>query len=138
MRFLIKIFCLINILLSLIIGGIIYYLDGNGTYIGNLLYCVLGYHNINFTIPSIFRNWGCDFLWAYAFSFAMLMSLYSSEAPYKKTFLVVFFCTILLEGTQKFFCYYATFDWFDIVFQILASVIALLIYYFIDNYQRRR
>ncbi len=67
------VFCAVNIALPLLAGAYIYIRIGRDSYFGNLICELFNISKIsaNSEIREFFRNWGGDFLWAYALFFAV-------------------------------------------------------------------
>jgi hypothetical protein len=68
-----------------------------------------------------------DFLWAYALTFTMQIFVKSEDkAEYMKLSFYCFLFEILIEVVQKLNIISGTFDVYDIVFEGVATLIALL------------
>lgn len=115
------IFFICNILIPLFIGAYIYIFVDNDSYFGNF---IRGFFNVttvesNSNIVNIMRNWGCDFLFAYALLFALYMN---KKALYISISYTVI-CSVgleLLQLIQINFLKCGTFDVIDIIVEIAA------------------
>lgn len=98
----------------------------SGTFINTL--SGVDFHYIPKTVLGLFIvNWFCDSLWAYALVFALYIVL----SPFKSKLL--FSCVIsvllglILEILQGVNILSGTFDWWDIIIEIVAVIIAMSI-----------
>lgn len=115
------IFLICNILIPLIIGAYIYIFVDNDSYFGNF---IRGFFDVtmfefNSNIVNILRNWGCDFLFAYALLFALYMN--TKVLCISISYTAV--CSVgleLLQLIQIDFLKCGTFDVIDIIVEIAA------------------
>lgn len=119
-------FLISNAFVPLLLGLAIYVFMKNGTYINSFLGVEFNYSPK--TVLGIFiANWFCDFLWSYALVFALYLVL----SPFKNN--LIFSCVtsallgLILELLQGTNILSGTFDWWDIIIEIVAVIIALLI-----------
>ena len=108
---------LINIMVPLIVGGGYYCLFCPGTFISDL-------NPFNLCISmgtGILRNYGCDFLWAYAFVFAIA---FFSDIRIREIVAEAFIFYLVTEVLQLFLIINGTFDLMDIIIECLAGTIA--------------
>ena len=98
----------------------------NGTYINSFLGVEFNYSPK--TVLGIFiANWFCDFLWSYALVFVLYLVL----SPFKNN--LIFSCVtsallgLILELLQGTNILSGTFDWWDIIIEIVAVIIAMSI-----------
>ena len=112
--------CLLNCILALITGMLIYSLFGKGTYIDSII--KLPDINIPHVLSELLRFYLADALWAYALTFSL--SLFINE----------FFAGILSsvlgvswELCQMLSIVSGTFDIIDILMYLSASALAVLI-----------
>ena len=119
-------FLISNAFVPLLLGLAIYVFMKNGTYINSFLGVEFNYSPK--TVLGIFiANWFCDFLWSYALVFALYLVL----SPFKNN--LIFSCVtsallgLILELLQGTNILSGTFDWWDIITEIVAVIIALLI-----------
>lgn len=119
-------FLILNTIVPLISGLAIYIFMKSGTFINTL--SGVDFHYIPKTVFGLFIvNWFCDFLWAYALVFALYIVL----SPFKSKLL--FSCVIsvllglILEILQGVNILSGTFDWWDIIIEIVAVIIAMSI-----------
>ena len=116
-----KIFLVCNILIPLIVGTYIYIFWDSDSYFGNFVRSVLSISNTapDSNIARIMRNWGCDFLYAYA----LLFALYASTRTISVSICYAAACSVgleLLQLIQVDFIKCGTFDIVDIVIEIIA------------------
>ena len=114
-------FLLCNIFIPLAIGAYVYIFWDSDSYLGNFVRSVISIPNMksDSNIMLIMRNWGCDFLYAYAFLFA----LYASTRSVPIAICYAMMCSIgleLLQLVQVDFLKCGTFDVVDIVIEIIA------------------
>lgn len=119
-------FLILNTIVPLISGLAIYIFMKSGTFINT--FSGVDFHYIPKTVFGLFIvNWFCDFLWAYALVFALYIVL----SPFKSKLL--FSCVIsvllglILEILQGVNILSGTFDWWDIIIEIVAVIIAMSI-----------
>ena len=76
---------------------------------------------------GVFVKYHCtDFLWAYSLCWA---TLYEGKNLFPRLIFCMIFCT-LMEAIQIFPFMRATFDWLDVLYQLLGALCAYLIYKF--------
>jgi len=125
-----KIFCLINILLPLLMGAYIYIKINKNSHFGNWICSLFSISKIEYSegIWSALRNWGGDFLWAYALFFALYLTLNGMNNARKYSFILSMICSIFMELTQLFQIgplKGGTFDIIDIVVEVLGICIGM-------------
>lgn len=130
---------LINIIIPLIFGAIIYLRSDGGTYFHDLM----GWLHVEW-VGSMWgeeiawlRYWGCDFLWAYALFFSVFMICQTQI----KAVLIASACAVAIECLQLIRvdwlrCGY--FDILDIIVEILAICIGCAIAWFYKFVERKR
>ena len=132
------IFCLINLTVSLLAGAYIYLCITPDSYIGTWIRWVFpSLSGVVFApVPNFWRWWGGDFLWAYAFFFAMVPASRSHPNPRRRAFAITVFCATAVECLQLIqvdFLKCGTFDFLDILAQLLAVCTgALLLHCFLQ------
>ena len=114
-----------NIIIPLFCGLMIYVFMKSGTYINTFLNLDFQYKPT--TVLEIFIiNWFCDFLWSYALVFALFLVL----NPFKRRLIISALIPLAfgptLEFLQKINVLSGTFDWWDIVIECFAVIIATL------------
>lgn len=130
-----KIFCLINILLPLLMGAYIYIKINKNSHFGNWICSLFSISKIEYSegIWSALRNWGGDFLWAYALFFALYLALNGMNNARKHSFILSIICSTTMELSQLIqigFLKGGTFDIWDIVVEMSAVCLgAILLYY---------
>lgn len=126
-----NLFLFANITIPLFIGLVIYLFFYKSTYINTV------FENIfEFSLPYLYFNnsfhrfltcWACDILWAYALTF----SLFLCFKNFRKTILITSVLSILfavsIEILQVIDVVNGTFDILDIIFEISAIFIAVII-----------
>jgi hypothetical protein len=83
----------------------------------------------------------CDFLWAYALVFSMQIFIKAkTKAEYMKLSFYCLLFEILVEGVQKLNIISGTFDIYDIVFEGVATFIAIFIISLVkgENYEKNQ
>lgn len=110
-----------NVLIPLAIGAFIYVSLDSDSYFGNFVRCVLTIpiFETNSTITKFMRNWGCDFLFAYA----LLFALYGCTRVLSVSIRYAAICSTgleLLQLIQVDFLKCGTFDVMDVVVEIIA------------------
>ena len=118
-------FYLLNSIIALSLGVLIYVSFGENTYINKII-------SISFRSPftDILLFYVADALWAYALTFAL--SLFISE---NLSGILALIYGILWEALQYFYPALGTFDTTDIIMYLSASTFAVLI---IKSYKRRK
>ena len=122
----IKILLLIsNAILPLIFGLGIYVFMKSGTYINSFLNLDFSY--VPKTILGFFVvNWFCDFLWSYSLVFTLYLVLYPFKNRLVFSCLISAFSGFILEILQGISILSGTFDWWDIVIELVAVFLASL------------
>lgn len=122
-----------NIFLPILVGGIIYIIADPYSYPARFFFGVvhvqLSFAKNNWGQVLIFlRNYGCDFLWAYALNYLVDFILWDFKSARLSRWLLVFvICTTfgsLLELCQRLGLMRGTFDVIDILAEALAGVLA--------------
>lgn len=123
----------INIILPIILGAVIYYLTSPEVifvkqidhFLGN------GFHIVGLSTENqvlrFIRNYGLDMLWGYAFVFALFLVVGNNAADLMKSFLIAFLFSTAMEILQLTSFAKGTFDVYDIVVEFLAEIIAVFI-----------
>ena len=132
---------ILNICIPLIIGFLFYLLFRPDIFLSKTIY---GIFNINHS-PSLYKlfigniigrlliNYLCDFLWAYALSWALF---YIKDLYNYSILRTLFYCVsadCIMELLQLIDCISGTFDYYDIIVQIFATLIVLILYKNITN-----
>ena len=114
-------FLVANATIPLFLGLVIYTFMKSGTYINTFLNIDFAY--IPKTIIGIFIiNWFCDFLWSYALVFALFLVLSPFKNRLTISCIVSLILGIVLETLQYANILSGTFDWWDIVIEVVAIV----------------
>ena len=114
---------ILNIIFPLIIGLIIYYLDGASIIVFDVLGIKTSPVFEHCSVLKFLRNHICDAIWAYCLFFSLN---FITKAHNKSLFISIIFC-IAIECFQKTAILAGTFDIIDIVLEIIAIIIALSI-----------
>lgn len=121
-----RIFLILNTVIPLLVGGVLYYLFCPNVYFVKLIDLVLGGGiHISYTSSiwrKLARNYLFDFFWAYSFTSAM--SAIVNNKVFRIVVSILFICT--LEILQKFFTKLGTFDFVDLLVEICAIFIVWL------------
>ena len=113
----------VNIAVPLIIGGAIYVLCSPDAYFVRLL----SLPAYDLPIPKPIRNYLCDFLWAYALTFAVTPLVGEGRSHVLASFALCAGASVILELLQKLPNVMGTFDRADIVTEIFACITACII-----------
>lgn len=125
-------FLLVNTFLPLIVGTCFYLLFRPDTYVthwARALFPVL--KNLDYTLLPGFlflicNSFFCDMLWAYSLTF-VLFSIVPEPKRLFPIWLIVFLFSFLWELGQLFGIFPGTADVFDVLFQSLSSLVAILL-----------
>jgi len=118
---------LANAGLPLTIGTVIYLTAEGRTFISDY------FHSLGIVFPHVrylpfIRNYVCDFLWAYAiFPALALVTETNDKKKLIRTITVALLLIILLETMQLVPFFVGTFDLWDIVTEIIALFLSILI-----------
>lgn len=125
-----------NICIPLIIGVFFYLLFRPNIFLSKTIYMIL---DINYSfalydliigniVGRILVNYLCDFLWAYSLSWALfyIKDLYNHSILKTMCYCIIADC--LMELLQLIDCIGGTFDYCDIIVQILATLVVLILY----------
>ena len=126
-------FIILNIVLPIVVGGIIYYfLSPQVIFVKRIDEIWEFPHRqaivlVNRTFLRFIRNYLMDFLWAYALTFSIFYIWGNNAAGIKKTVVVAFLFSAVMELLQLMSKINGTFDIFDIVMEFLAELFAAFI-----------
>lgn len=125
-----KIKYLLLIIIPLFAGYIIYIFLRGDTIISRFTENLIG---IKFAhtaksgfLLSLIKNWGCDFLWAFSFTSALLYFLRHGNRRFFTASAICIICGTVLELMQKCNILSGTFDVGDIFAEAAAAVIAAI------------
>ena len=136
-------FCLVNAAVSLLAGGYIYLCVTPDSYIGTWarhLFPAMERMTAS-GVPVFWRWWGGDFLWAYAFFFALVPAARNQPHPRRRAFLTCTICATAVECLQLIqvdFLKCGTFDILDILIQLLAVCTGAVLLYCFDQINKKR
>ncbi|MCF0128052.1 MAG: hypothetical protein HUJ70_05750 [Pseudobutyrivibrio sp.] len=128
-----KRFLIINILSSVMVGGLIYYFISPEVHFVQLIDVVIGRNNHISAISGdslfykVVRNHLLDMLWAYALVFALYIVLGNNAAELMKVFIIAFAFSAIMEIIQLTSIAEGTFDVVDIIVEFFAEVAAVFI-----------
>lgn len=136
-----KIGLLINIMIPIFLGAIIYYLFSPDVLFVKKIDSIIGpdYHikillNDNLIFKFI-RNYFLDMLWAYALVITLFFVIGNNTVSVLKIFLIAYTFSVTLEILQTTPIAEGTFDLYDMAVEFLAEVVAVLIIkkYFLEE-----
>lgn len=122
-----------NIIIPIFLGAIIYYLiSPEVIFVRRMDFLIgKGIHISDITAVNpairIMRNYLPDMLWGYALIFTLYYFLDNNTAYLLKTFLIASLFSAVMEFLQITPVVKGTFDWYDIIVELLAEVIAVFI-----------
>lgn len=125
-----RIFYILNISIPLAIGALIYFIFRPDTYIAYYLRNLMELPTMTLGsggLLKFFRNYSCDILWSYSLMFA-IFTVGNKSA--KRLILTTALCAvfeILIEICQHIGFINGTFDIFDLLAEIIATIVALII-----------
>ncbi len=119
-----NLFYVLNILIPLIIGSLIYVFYSPDTYFVRVLNVFIDTKQNVFT--KILRNYFCDFCWAYSLAF-VLSYIYKESLSIKISIIAPISVGTALELLQLFGIISGTFDLLDIFAELVACIICYLI-----------
>ncbi len=124
-----KIIIISNCIISLVIGLMIYLTMKPDTVVSQFLsqFIAFPYVYHNGVISKIIYNWACDFLWAYSMIFALYFVFNGKDNINIMSLLVVFISGCFIEILQLFNVLNGTFDFADIIAEVLGIVFANII-----------
>lgn len=132
---------ILNFLVPIALGSIIYYLFSPDVLFVQKIDEVFGGGLHLYRIAEgntafrIFRNYFPDMLWAYALIFALFFVSGNKTAEISKIFLIAFSFSAVMELLQMAPLVKGTFDMFDIVAEFIAEIFAVFIIK--TNFMRR-
>ncbi len=132
-----KIRILINVVIPLVVGAVIYYLYSPEVVFVKNINSVMGLNyqeailEKNNIILQFIRNYYLDMLWAYALVMTLFFIMYDNTVKLYELLGIAFSFTVVLEILQVIPSVKGTFDFCDILVELLTEVIAVFI---IKNY----
>ena len=122
---------LMNIVLPLGVGLLIYVFIGGGTIISDQIGKVVPIEGVqiqkdSFWLIEMIRNYLPDALWAYSLAFAVAGAAFKTERELVTAFLLCFIFETVLELLQKSEAVPGTLDYIDIALEAAATAVALL------------
>lgn len=133
-----NVYRIFNILFPLIIGLGVYLFINPDNYICSFFsrFVVLPKFGLSSPFIEFVNNWGCDFLWAYSFTSVIYELFCSFKFSWLITGLLSISLGVFMELLQYFDVVGGTFDVWDIIIEIIAVVISVLIIKFIFQEER--
>ena len=133
----------LNIILPLFFGLFLYLNLRADSYVSVLLNIFIPFPVLSFSVfpewfVSFLRNYVSDVLWAYSLGCAISLVLGYSR---KKILYVILLCSgfvSILEILQKTGIFHGTFDFFDILLEICAVCMALIIIFIFEEAQNEK
>lgn len=135
------IFCVLNILFALAIGALIYACLGPDTILGRWLCWLSIEREINSELRAFLRNWGCDFLWAYALFFSLFIVNGSRTKSLLPSCEVAGITAVAVEASQLVEINgvaWGTFDLLDILIELSAICVGAALLRCRRYYNRKR
>ena len=140
------IFCAVNIALPLLAGAYIYIKVSPDSYLGCFVRILLPLADTGAAqqVPLFWRWWGGDFLWAYAFFFALYLNARHQKNGLRQAVLLASVCAIFVEVLQLIqvdFLKCGTFDIWDIVIELFAvyfGALLLRLFRYINKKKREK
>lgn len=126
-------FMILNIVLPIIVGGIIYYFLSPEVFFVKRINEYWGFPQrqtvvlVNNIFLRFVRNYFMDFLWAYALTFAIFITWGNNAADINKIVVVAFLFSTVMESLQLVPKINGTFDVFDITIEFFAELFAAVI-----------
>ncbi len=119
--------------IPLLTGLLIYFLSGSKTIITDYISECLGFQlksiSTDSSILLFFRNYICDFLWAFAVESLVILFLIEMNIKYPGIVSVIISLvfSIFIEVSPQLGLFHGTFDKYDIIFEIFAIIFSLKI-----------
>lgn len=137
------IFCAVNLMLPLFIGAYIYVKVGQDSYFGSWIGSLFSISKVaaDHVIWIFLRNWGGDFLWAYALFFGLYLSMRGSRKTIWPAMVLASICAVFIESLQLIqldFLNCGTFDVLDIAIELSAICIGAANLYCICHINRKK
>ena len=126
-------FLICNVVIPLLIGAYIYIYISKDSYFGNFVrhFISIPTNETKTLFRFLMKNWGGDFLWAYALFFALCFSMYPAGFMIKKSSLYTIACSVfveLLQLIQVDFIKCGTFDVLDIIIELFAVLVGVIVF----------
>ncbi len=126
-----NLFLVANIIIPLFIGLAIYLFCYKNTYINSFFENVFHFSPPYFYFNSPFHqfiiSWLCDILWSYSLTFGLYFCFKDFNKPLTISIALAVFLAIVMESLQLFGYVSGTFDAYDIIFEIAAILLAVII-----------
>lgn len=128
-----RIFLILNILVPILLGTIIYYIISPEVIFVQQIDAFLGrgihvnYLDLNSILMEFVRNYLLDMMWGYALVFALYLFIGNNTAKLTKILIIAFVFSAIMEILQLTTFASGTFDIFDIFVEFIAEVFAVFI-----------
>ncbi len=126
-----RLFYAFNIIVPLAMGFFFYIRFRHDSYIseavGRFIVLPEGPGLLPQRMISFIVDFGSDILWAYSLAFSVMAVLSYSRSALRTAFVTCVSLGILTEVLQKADVFHGTFDLWDIVFEVLSVIMALII-----------
>lgn len=139
-----KKYLLLNCIVPLFLGGILYYLYSPEVYFVKGLDYIIGMQRQTITrqemtpVMRVIRYWGADMLWSYALLFSLHFITDNKTVSTEKLFCIAALFTCATEVAQCIPGSSGTYDVCDIVVEWTALVIAVIIIKYYDLRRRKK
>lgn len=132
------IFYALNIIIPIILGFAFYIYFTPYALISRLFFMIFGIeHGIVFRfhgyVGQFLANYAADMLWAYALAFSVSALFRNHIEGFNLSAVVCISFEVMIELLQYANVFYGSFDWLDITFEALMSLVALFI---IEKYKK--
>ena len=124
-----KLFFLGSIIAPLLIGGALYMALSPEVFFSKITMNIYGLRQIHFEhnfLLRFVRFYFLDMLWAYSLVFALSFAI-GNEAECPEVLILAAIFSVAIEVLQKYNIMPGTYDWADIIFELLAEIIAAFI-----------
>lgn len=126
-----NLFIFLNVAIPLLIGLSIYLFCYKSTYINTFFENVFGfnfpYFYFNNVVHHFITCWACDILWAYSLTFALFFCFKELKKSLLFSSCLTFLLSIIIEFLQLSGYINGTFDIWDIIMELSAIIIAVII-----------
>jgi len=127
-----KAFYILNTLIPLLLGFGIYIAFRPDAIISKYTYALFGILPLSISLPykwlqAVICGFSCDFLWAYSLTFVVGMIVGYTKRNRITVFLICLLFEVLIEILQLVGFIHGTFDIIDIIVELLAIFLALVL-----------
>ena len=122
-------FFLVNAIIPILIGLILYLFIKPDSYVSQLINKIVSVPSVSLQYNNVLiyfiRFYLCDMLWAYSLTFTMYLILVNDFGGMILCFLIAGVFSIFIELLQYFGIVSGTFDFFDVIAEMISIVLAL-------------